>query len=522
VAIASIALGIGLTASYAWWGRALQRVQARLGASETSRAPTVEALTSRRPAAIVDLATREGVSLVEGQWRARHTSVMDVSGGAASLDDSRWAALDPSQLQGHATTGTAPLTWYRVSVTIPRALGAFDPTGSTAVLEVVVDGAVQVWVDGRPAQRHAERSPASRAILTRDARPGQRIQLAILGVNLARSGEPSSAAAILSATLDFFPRPKEEPGGVGEVVRLGPGLETIAPLGTRIEKVADRFRAVEGPVWVPEGYLLFSDFAANTIYRWAPEDGVSVFRPKSGYAGLDISEYSLPGSNGLALDLEGRLTIAEHGRRRVVRLDDRGGVTVLVDRYDGRRLNSPNDLVYKSDGALYFTDPPFGLPRRHEDSRRELSFAGIFAWGAGRLRLLDAELGGPNGLAFSPDERYLYVTNWDGTRSAIMRYDVQADGTLASRRTFFKIRADGLKVDRRGNVHAAGPGGVWIISPGGEHLGTLRLPEQPSNLAWGDHDRQTLYITANKGLYRVRLQVTGSGAVSSVQRHVLQ
>ena len=512
VAIASIALSVGLLAGYAWWGRALQRVQARFVAlSETSRAPTVETLTTVRPAAVIDLATREGTSLVGGRWRSRDVRVVDGTAGAATFDDSTWATLDADELPGRKPTPPASQTWYRINVTIPATLGGFDPTGSTVVFEVVVDGAAEVWVDGRRARPPGTRTPASRAIVTRQARPGQRIQLAILGINLPSSEPSRRAASIRSATLDFFPPLREAGTGVGEVVRLRASLDTIIPPGARIDKVADRFRAVEGPVWMPEGYLLFSDFGANAIYRWSPDDGVSMFRPKSGYAGVDIREYQLPGSNGLALDAEGRLTVTEHGRRRVIRVEESGAVTVLAERYDGRRLNSPNDLVYKSDGALYFTDPPFGLPARHADPRRELAFSGIFALAAGRLQLLSADLPGPNGLAFSPDERYLYVMNSDDARSAVMRYDVNADGTLARGHVFFTGRGDGVKVDRQGNLYVAGPTGVSIVSPEGQHLGTLRLPESASNLAWGDHDRRALYITARTGLYRARLQVAGAG-----------
>jgi gluconolactonase len=211
-----------------------------------------------------------------------------------------------------------------------------------------------------------------------------------------------------------------------------------------------------------------------------------VFRTKSGYSGVDIAEYGQPGSNGLTLDREGRLTINEHGRRRVVRLEKNGVITVLADRYESKRLNSPNDLVYKSDGALYFTDPPFGLPKFHDDPRRELPYSGVFRYANGQLQRLDTDLTGPNGLAFSPDERYLYVTDWDVARKVVMRYEVRPDGTLANGRVFFDMTAvrgeqalDGMKVDQRGNLYVSGPGGAWIISPEGKHLGTIVAPSPP-------------------------------------------
>jgi gluconolactonase len=264
------------------------------------------------------------------------------------------------------------------------------------------------------------------------------------------------------------------------------------------------------------GYLLFSDPNQNTIYRLSKDGQVSVFRSKSGYAGLDVGEYGQPGSNGLTLDREGRLTINEHGNRRVTRLEKNGVLTVLADRYQGRRLNSPNDLVYRSDGALFFTDPPFGLPKFHDDPRRELPFSGVFRLLDGELALVASDLTGPNGLAFSPDERHLYVGNWDPKRKVVMRYDVAPDGTLSNPSVFVDLTAepgedaiDGVKVDRAGNVYISGPGGLWIMAPDGKHLGTIVGPEHPHNFAWGDDDGRTLYLCARTSVYRIRLGVEG-------------
>jgi gluconolactonase len=302
-----------------------------------------------------------------------------------------------------------------------------------------------------------------------------------------------------------------------QVTRVDPGLDRIVPREVVVEKIAEGFQFTEGPVWVRDGsYLLFSDPNANTIYSWTPDGQLSVFRPKSGYRGLDVGEYGQPGSNGLTLDREGRLTINEHGNRRITRLEKNGVLTVLADRYEGKRLNSPNDLVYKSDGALYFTDPPFGLPRFHDDPRRELPYTGVFRWADGKLRLLSTDLTGPNGIAFSPDERHLYVTNWDVKKKVVMRYEVTADGGLANGRVFFDMAGaageealDGMKVDQEGNLYVSGPGGLWIISPDARHLGTIRMPELPANFAWGDEDGRTLYMAARTGLYRVRLGIPG-------------
>jgi gluconolactonase len=328
---------------------------------------------------------------------------------------------------------------------------------------------------------------------------------------------------VRSATLDFY-----KPGDAGrirevrlDVVRQDPALDAIVPASPRLERIADGFLFTEGPVWIPrngatEGHLLFSDPNANTIYRWAPDGQVTVFRAKSGYAGVDVGEYHQPGSNGLTLDREGRLTINEHGRRRVVRLERTGAVTVLADRYQGQRLNSPNDLVYRSDGALYFTDPPFGLPKVFDDPRKELPSSGVFCLIGGELKRVSTDLAGPNGLAFSPDERYLYVGNWDLAKKVVMRYEVRPDGSLAAGRVFYDMTGapgedaiDGIKVDQQGNLYVSGPGGLWILSSEGKHLGTLKGPEHPHNLAWGDDDGRTLYLTAQTGVYRIRLNVPG-------------
>ena len=443
-----------------------------------------------RPDAVIDLATREGVGLVKGQWRYSDAKIVEADfraagadlrptgapiktadytpkAGAANFDDSKWEAIDATTLEARRGTGKLSLNWYRISVTIPGKIGGFDPTGSTVVFEIVVDDYAEVWVDGALPRALGQTGGAlirgynapNRLVIGRDVKPGQKIQLAVFGINGPISDPPPNFIWIRSATLDFHrPRP-ESIRNVGEVVRRDPAVDAIVPASAKVEKLADGFQFLEGPVWVCEGYLLFSDPNANAIYRWTPDGQVSVFRTKSGYSGIDIGEYGQPGSNGLTLDREGRLTINEHGRRRVVRLEKNGVITVLADRYEGRRLNSPNDLVYKSDGALYFTDPPFGLPRFHDDPRKELPYSGVFRYADGTLQLLSTDLAGPNGLAFSPDEKYLYVTNWDVKKKIVTRYEVRADGTLANGRVFFDMTnapgeeaLDGMKVDQRGNL----------------------------------------------------------------------
>ncbi len=513
-------------------------------------APRTLGTLEGRPDAIVDLRTREGVDLVKGQWRYSDTQIVEVAGRAAGsdlrpsgppiktydyaphaggrvFDDSAWPVLEPTALEGRRGAGRLSFNWYRINVTIPPRIGNVDPTGSTVVFEVVVDDYAEIWVDGAlPRVLGQTGGPVirgfnapNRVVVAREARPGQQIQIAVFGINGPLSDPPANFIWIRSATLDFYAQRPADPRQPrnAEIVRLDPGLDAVVPAEARVEKLADGFQFLEGPVWVRDGgYLLFSDPNANTIYSWSPDAGVAVFKTKSGYTGTDVADYAQPGSNGLTLDREGRLTINEHGNRRVTRLEKNGVLTVLADRYQGKRLNSPNDLVYRSDGSLYFTDPPFGLPRVHEDSRKKLAYSGVFRWVDGRVQLLSTDLTGPNGIAFSPDERFLYVTNWDVSKKVVLRYEVAPDGTLANGRVFFDMTSapgeealDGLKVDQRGNLYLSGPGGLWIISPEAKPLGMIKTAELPANFAWGDADGRTLYMTARSSLYRIRLAIPG-------------
>jgi gluconolactonase len=301
---------------------------------------------------------------------------------------------------------------------------------------------------------------------------------------------------------------------IGKIHRLDPALDELIAPDAHLEKLADGFTWTEGPIWVADGgYLLFSDIPRNSIFRWKEGQGVSLFLHPSGYTGNTY--YGLePGSNGMTLDSEGRLIACEHGDRRVSRLYKDGGKMTLADGYRGKRLNSPNDLVYKSDGMLYFTDPAYGIPDRYEDTtRRELDFCGVYRVSSGReVELLTDELDKPNGLAFSPDESVLYVSHSDPDRAIWMRYPVRADGTLDQGDVFYDVteyagrlpgNPDGFKVDERGNLFATGPGGVWVFSPKGKALGRIETGEQTANCAWGD-DGCTLYITAHMLVLRIQ------------------
>ena len=306
--------------------------------------------------------------------------------------------------------------------------------------------------------------------------------------------------------------------GAGSILRVDPAFDALVPADARIERLADGFQFTEGPVWISRGeeapHLLFSDIPANAIKKWSPSEGVSDFMHPV-YEG-DPGARTQVGSNGLLLDGEGRLILCEHGNRRVSRIEADGSLTVLVDRYDGKRLNSPNDAVFHSNGWLYFTDPPYGLAGQDDDPTKELDFNGIFRLSPeGELDLLVSDQTRPNGLGFSVDERTLYVANSDGNQKVWFAYDVLDDGRLGPGRVFFDVQAetasgaaDGMTVDNDGHLFATGPGGVWVFGPDGTHLGTIQPDEVPANAAWGD-DGRTLYMTARTGLYRIRLTTSG-------------
>jgi gluconolactonase len=315
------------------------------------------------------------------------------------------------------------------------------------------------------------------------------------------------------------------------VERLDPAANGIVPDSPTLAKLTTGYTWTEGPVWTREGFLLFSEIPSNTIRKLVPGDTATIFLQPSGYLGSAPFGGREPGSNGLTLDARGRLTVAGHGQRDVYRLESLKGPaaprTILADHYRGKRLNSPNDLVYRSDGSLYFTDPPYGLPAQNDsDPGRELTVNGVYRIPAAadqpaaappkreRLQLLVGDLPRPNGIAFSPDEKLLYVSN-TGPRKIWMRYPVKRDGTLGAGALFFDASADarpgspdGVKVDREGNVYGAGPGGVWIFSSAGKHLATILVPEVVSNIGWGGNGT-SLFITASSSVYRIDLKIPG-------------
>jgi gluconolactonase len=306
----------------------------------------------------------------------------------------------------------------------------------------------------------------------------------------------------------------------GNIVRKDPRLDKLVPPGAQMEQLADGFDWSEGPVWIKDGgYLLFSDVPRNEVMKWKEGQGISLFMKPSGYTGV-VDYGAEPGSNGLALDPQGRVVFCEHGDRRVSRLEKDGGKKTLVDSYQGKRLNSPNDVTFKSNGDMYFTDPPYGLPKNFDDPRRELDFCGVYRVSKdGQVTLLTKELTRPNGIAFSPDEKTLYVAQSDPDAAVWKAFEVKADGTLGQGRVFFDATSeakagkkglpDGMKIDRAGNLFATGPGGVFVFASDGTHLGTLETGQATGNCAWGD-DGGTLYIMADMYLVRIKLATKGN------------
>jgi len=512
-------------------------------------------LPAARPTgATIDLASDVGVAAVKGSWRYSDARIIETTfrapdamgqptgrewttndiephAGRTDFDDSNWQRIESTTLAARRGTGRVSFNWYRINLTIPDTVGGFDPTGSSVWFETRLDDYAEVWVDGEIGRQFGQSGGSvvagwnapNRILIARDTKPGQHIQLAIFGMNGPISDAPTNYIFIHEAKLQFFAG-SEAPVAVTPhevniaVERDDPAIDAIVPANAKLFKVAEGFQFTEGPIWLREQRaLLFSDPNHNTIYKYADGMPLSVFRENSGYDGADIAQYGQPGSNGLTLDRQGRLTINEHGRHRVTRLERDGSLTVLAASFDGKRLNSPNDLVYKSDGSLYFTDPPFGLPRFFDDPRKELPYSGVFRWKSDRLQLLTSDLKGPNGIVFSPDERYLYVSNWDPATKTVTRYRVRSDGGVGKGEVFIDLTRqipgdealDGMKADVKGNLYLSAPGGVWIYDSNGKHLGTIRAPKPVHNFAWGGDDGRTLYLCATSAVYRVQLLIPG-------------
>ncbi|MEO6452843.1 MAG: SMP-30/gluconolactonase/LRE family protein [Ginsengibacter sp.] len=513
-----------------------------------------------KPDAIADLKTTEGASLVNAKWFVQPAYIKDAifkSPGASIADPMKLyptgmkinthtlqpqitasdfniglVEIKPTDLEMREGMGLISAAWYKAEITLRETIGKLDVTGSTAVFEITVDDYSEIWVNGKQMHGFGQSGDGvisgyntrNRVILTNNAKAGDKFSIAILGINGPLGMIPDNYIWVRNAVIDFYKAGLPVNSSwkdIGKIYTIDEKLNSIITPGDNVQKVADGFSFTEGPVWHPDGYLLFSDPNTNVIYRYNPQNhNVTVYMSNSGYTGADIGEYGQPGSNGLTIDKEGRLIVDQHGNRRVVRYEKKGPVTVLADKIDGKRFNSPNDIVYKSDGSVYFTDPPYGLPNFFKDQRKELDYSGVFMIKDDRVKLVSKDLGGPNGLAFSPDEKYFYVTNWDirdiHHTKTLWRYEVQPDGTLKNGKIFYDFNfteddeaLDGMKVDKEGNLFVSAPGGVWILSPDAKLLGKIVTPERPANMAWGDEDGKTLYLTAHSSLYKIRVNTGG-------------
>ena len=513
-----------------------------------------------KPDAIADLKTIAGSASVNAKWYVQPANIENAGfkkPGASATDpmkiyptgmaiethtlhpqinaedfDKGLVEIKPTDLEMREGMGLISAAWYKVDITLPETIGRLPVSGSTAVFEITVDDYSEIWVNGKQMHGFGQSGDGvisgyntrNRLILTDKAKPGATFSIAILGINGPLGMIPDNYIWIRNAVVDFYKdglpvNPSWK--NIGKLYTIDEKLNNILPKTAVIDKVADGFSFTEGPVWHPDGYLLFSDPNSNVIYRYNPQNhNVTVYMSHSGYTGPDIGEYSQPGSNGLTIDKEGRLIVDQHGNRRVIRQEKKGPVTILADKFEGKRLNSPNDIVLKSDGSIYFTDPPYGLPNFFNDAGKELNYSGVYMIKDGKVQLVSKDLGGPNGIAFSPDEKYLYVTNWDirdiHHTKTLWRYEVQRDGTLINGKIFFDWNLteddealDGMKVDKEGNIFVSAPGGVWILSPDAKLLGKIVTPERPANMAWGDEDGKTLYLTAHSSLYKVRVNTGG-------------
>jgi gluconolactonase len=337
------------------------------------------------------------------------------------------------------------------------------------------------------------------------------------------------AVVLASASADA------QPAGDTSVLRLDPALDAIIASDAKVELVKSGFGFTEGPVWTQngrEGYLLFTDIPGNVVWKLTPDGKASVYLTNAGFHGPDpwrwgpianngyerndpkFEEFVMAGADGLGIDRQGRLLLATFAGRALERVEKTGTRTVLADRYEGKRFGGPNDIAVKRDGAVYFTDTYGALRQRGNDPKKELDFNAVYRWKDGKLTLVVKDMPNTNGLAFSPDEKYLYVNG--SADKYINRYEVLPDGTVTNGKLFIDMRqdtargiTDGMRVDSKGNIYDTGPGGVWIISPEGKHLGTIRAPEQSTNIGFGDTDKKTLYIAARSSIYKVHVLTPG-------------
>ncbi|MFN0060329.1 MAG: SMP-30/gluconolactonase/LRE family protein [Planctomycetota bacterium] len=510
---------------------------------------------------VIDLTTSAGVAQVNGVWRWQDARISEVEGRAAGpdrkpsgapvrtheilpragtlgFDDSSWQVIAPEDLDERRSTGRVCFCWYRLKLTVPERVDEFPVTGSRMVFEIVVDDYAEIWVNGALPRQIGQSGGSvvagwntpNRLVLSERAKPGDLIEIAVFAMNGPISDAPQNFIWVRSAQLEFLApasmaSPVPPPLGsdaAPRVVRLNARLDALIAPETSIDCIASGFAWLEGPAWsASERALYFSDIPANAVYRVSPGDEPQLAVRPSGYSGTPPYAGREPGSNGLMIGSDGLLYLCQHGDRRIARREADGRLTPIVERYQGRRLNSPNDLTVGKPGELYFTDPPFGLPQSFQDPARELDFCGVYRLStSGELTLVSRAVPAPNGLALSPDSRTLYVSNAEQSRPVIFVFTLDEHGNACDQRVFFDASPwvegrsgvpDGIKVDALGNVFAAGPGGIHVLAGDGTHLGLIETGVPTSNCAFGE-DGRALYITANTSVLRVPLCGRSTGS----------
>ncbi len=527
-----------------------------------------------RPISVIDLKNTAGTELMNAQWQVREAEIKTVSFNApgpsktdamllyptgkkinthnifpniadTAFNDNKWKKVNAGDLEQRQGSGKLSFVWYKTSITIPAKVNGNDIDGTTIYFEITADDYSEIYVNGKQNKQFGQTGAGvisgfnarNRLPLTTNAKPGEKFDIAVLVINGTVGNEPDNYVWIRNAVLDIYKPDLFSNEKKGKVYKIENALDNIIAPKTTVEKLADGFSFTEGPVWHPDGFLLFSDPNLNVIYRYNPVNkNVTIYQSHSGYTGTDIGTLGQPGSNGLAIDGEGRLVVCQHGNRQLVRHELKGPVTILADKVDGKRLNSPNDVVIKSDGTIYLTDPPYGLANHYQDAKKELDYQGVIMiknarpddpFGRVKVTTVAKDCGGPNGIAFSPDEKFLYVSNWDirdiHHTKDIWRYEVQEDGTLKNGKVFYSFNytlddeaLDGLKVDNAGNIFSSAPGGVYVLDANAKLLGKIECPERPANMAWGDADGKTLYLTAHTSLYKIRTLTGGKIAAKKM------
>lgn len=496
------------------------------------------------PLTTVDLATVAGAAQVAAAWRYHDARVVEVGfvapgqdrrpgdvpnrtldvepkAGARDFDDGAWPVIAADSLAQRRGNGRLCFGWYRLSFTLPERVGDVAIAGRTVAFELVLDDYAEVWVDGVLPRHLGQRggsliagwNAANRVLLTHRAFAGQRFSLAVFGANGPLSEPPANYLWIRRARLligDTQDLGQERPATWH---RYDPRLDAAVSPQAQLVTVSDGHTWVEGPAWDRQRRCLyFADIPRNQVLRWAPGEPTRVHVQPAGYTGEAPFAGREPGANGLAVDADGALWLCQHGDRRIVRRAADGAFTPIVERIDGRRLNSPNDLLLAPNGDLWFTDPPFGLPLQFEDPGRELPFAGVWRRTPdGVCTALFDDLRGPNGLALSPDGRTLYVSDADPAAPKWWAAELR-DGKVAARRVLCDASAwrgvragfpDGMEVDPAGHLFACGPGGLYVFHPDGTLLGWLDLGAATSNCAFGD-DARTLFVTADHAVLCLR------------------